>query len=210
MEDGVLPSQIRLINMEIWVRIFDIPIGYFLEKTRKLLGDFIGEFLEYDAKNNLSIWRDFMRIRTRIDVRLPLKRCKKIMISGGRAVKVKFQYEKLPIFCFICDRIGHMDKFCPKLLGLKHEGEELPREWSVGLRVDLRKAMGSGDKRWLQDGKGERVMADHTSEGSRAGNCEWVLTLAGLEKATPMEGVIPAHQHGKSLVKESLNFPMME
>lgn len=55
MEERALPSQVPLVDLDIWVRIFDIPIGYFSEKTRRLMGDFIGKFLEYDAKNNLSI-----------------------------------------------------------------------------------------------------------------------------------------------------------
>lgn len=136
MEDGVLlPIQIPLIYLDIWVRIFDIPVGYFSEKTGKLLGDFIGTFLEYDAQNSMSIWRDFMRVRTRLDVRYPLKRCKKLVLTGGRDVKVKFRYEKLPIFCYICGRIGHMDCFCPKILSLQSKDEELPRggAWSFEL-----------------------------------------------------------------------------
>ena len=48
------------------------------ETVGKLLGDFFGEFLEYDSKNNSSLWREFMCIKVRLDVRMPLKRKKKI------------------------------------------------------------------------------------------------------------------------------------
>lgn len=38
------------------------------------LGNFIGEFLKYDAKDNAGVWRGFIRIRVKIDVRVPLKK----------------------------------------------------------------------------------------------------------------------------------------
>lgn len=66
-----------------------------------------------------------MRVHTRLDVHFPLKMCKKITMSGGRDVQVKFHYEKLHIFFFICGWIGHMDKFCPKILDLKDDSKEL-------------------------------------------------------------------------------------
>lgn len=189
------------------MRIFDVPVGYFSEKTGRLLGDFIENFLEYDAKNNVSIWRDFMRVQVKMDVRYPLKRSKKIMILGGRAVKVKFRYEKLPIFCFICGRIGHMDKFCPKILKLTDETQELPRGWSTDLRVDLRRTVGGGDRRWLRDEQGGKV----ETEEEFGGNSEMArqLTSYGPDMAISNSKVILAHQEGNYSGKESLNNPVI-
>nr|DAD27557.1 TPA_asm: hypothetical protein HUJ06_029025 [Nelumbo nucifera] len=51
--------------------------------VRKQLGNFIGEFVEYDDNNNLGLWRNFMRTKVRVDVRNPLKRWKKIRRMGG-------------------------------------------------------------------------------------------------------------------------------
>ncbi|MCH89080.1 hypothetical protein A2U01_0009973, partial [Trifolium medium] len=47
------------------------------------LVNYIGEFLEYDKNNNTSIWRKYMRVRVRVDVRKPLKIEKKINLNGG-------------------------------------------------------------------------------------------------------------------------------
>ena len=42
------------------------------------MGNYIGEFLEYDASNNSSFWKNYMQVKVKIDVRLPLKRQRKI------------------------------------------------------------------------------------------------------------------------------------
>lgn len=168
-------------------------MGYVYEKTGKLLGDFIGVFLEYDSKYILSIWREYVCVCTRLNVRFSLKRCKKVIVSRGRAVKVKFRYEKLPIFCFICGRIGYMDKFCPKILDLKDESEDLPKEWSVDLQVDMQKVVGSGDMRWLHDGNGGKMAVVAEGKGDDAVVKEKTLTSIDVDKETPMEGMIPMH-----------------
>ncbi|KAJ8758831.1 hypothetical protein K2173_002610 [Erythroxylum novogranatense] len=55
-----------------------------------------------------------MRIRVRLDVRVPLKRRKKITISPTCSFYARFQYEKLPLFCFLCGLLGHGESFCPE------------------------------------------------------------------------------------------------
>ena len=47
------------------------------------LGNFLGKFLDYDDSNNLGVWRTYMRIRVLLDVRVPLKRKKKISMENG-------------------------------------------------------------------------------------------------------------------------------
>lgn len=48
------------------------------------------EFLEYDHKNNTSIWREYMRIKVRVDVRKPLNRKKKIIKNNKEEVVVMY------------------------------------------------------------------------------------------------------------------------
>ncbi|CAN0873543.1 hypothetical protein LINGRAHAP2_LOCUS10404 [Linum grandiflorum] len=50
----------------------------------------------------------YMRLRVRLDVRKSLLRKKEVK-KPSASVMVTFKYEKIPIFCFLCGRIGHID-----------------------------------------------------------------------------------------------------
>lgn len=75
------------------MQVYDLPTGFMSKAVRKKLGDFFGEFSEYDQKNNTSIWRECIRINVRLDVRKPLKFRKKIVKQNGTEVIVMRIYE---------------------------------------------------------------------------------------------------------------------
>lgn len=93
----------------------ELPLGFMSMEMGKALGDFIGEFIEYDAKNSSSFSRTYIRIRVHIDVRKPLKRGKKIRRDEGEVKMVKFKYERMSVFYFYCGMLGHADTSCEKL-----------------------------------------------------------------------------------------------
>lgn len=72
--------------------------------------------MDYDAKNNSSIWREYMRVRIKLDVRKPLKRKKKINRRDGSEFVVSCKYERLGDFCFFCGLLTHTDRFCRRNL----------------------------------------------------------------------------------------------
>lgn len=119
---GEEPLNVPLWHVNMWMQIYELPSGFISEAMGKQLGDFFGEFLEYDNKNNTSSWREFMRIRVRLDVRKPLKRKKKIMKKSGVEVMVSCKYERLGEFCFTCGMLTHTDHYCRKFLSKTGEG----------------------------------------------------------------------------------------
>ena len=60
------------------------------EMVDKQLGNFIGRFLEYDVNSNTALWRQCMRIRVAVDVRVPLVRYKMIKLRSGTLHRVSF------------------------------------------------------------------------------------------------------------------------
>ncbi|XVF47205.1 hypothetical protein PTKIN_Ptkin03bG0090400 [Pterospermum kingtungense] len=68
MKDGEIPSQVPLVYVDFWVHIYDLPIGYISESIGKQIANFIGSFVDYDVDNNSAPWRDYMRVRVKIDV----------------------------------------------------------------------------------------------------------------------------------------------
>lgn len=78
VKTGEDPVNVMLNEIEFWIQIHGLPVGYMTEVVGKQLGNFFGTFVQYDAKNNSSIWREYMRIRIKMDVRKPIKRKKKL------------------------------------------------------------------------------------------------------------------------------------
>jgi len=63
--------------------VHDIPSGIMIEKVETDFVNYIGEFLEYNAKNNSNHLRSYMRIRVMLDFTKPLKRQKKNQETRG-------------------------------------------------------------------------------------------------------------------------------
>lgn len=101
---GEDPLQVPLVFTPFWVQIHEVPIGLYSENLATQMGNFLGNFLEYDVANLGKENRNFMRIRVQIDVRHPLKRRKQILY-GERRSYVTFKYERLSLFCFFCGRL---------------------------------------------------------------------------------------------------------
>lgn len=109
---GGQPIKVPLWHLRMWIQIHDLRSGLMSEVVGKQLANFFGEFLEYDSKNNNSIWRKYMRVRVILDVRKPLMRKKKINRKDGYEFVVMCKYERLGEFCFCCGMLTQADRFC--------------------------------------------------------------------------------------------------
>lgn len=142
-----------------------------LETVGKQLGNFFGDFMEYDARNNASIWRDYMRVRIKIDVRKPLKRKKKIIKKDGSEIVVECKYERLGEFCFSCGLVSHTDRFCR----LNNSGDDgKVKDWGRWLRAPPRRVAGQTQSKWLRnendDTWEERIGGDYNKQSFSGGN----------------------------------------
>lgn len=119
------------------------------ESVGKQLGNFFGSFVMYDSSNNASIWREYMRLKIKVDVGLPLKRRNKIYRRDRTKCVVNCKYEKLDDFRFLCEMLSHTERFCKKRL----EGGSyyVAREWGSWLRAPPRRGAAQGRSIWLRD-----------------------------------------------------------
>lgn len=130
--------------MDFWIQIHNLPIGFMSEFVGKTLGNYIGEFLDYDPSNDSCVWRTYMRIHVKVDVRQPLKKNRKVRMEGGDWCLVQFKYEKLTSFCFICGLLGHVEQYCDDLFA---KGvDDGARGWGVELRVEVRRGRTVGNR----------------------------------------------------------------
>lgn len=109
-----------------------MPIGLFFENLATQLGNFLGNFLEYDVSNLGKENRNFMQITVQIDIRRPLERKKQILF-GGRHSYITFKYDRLSLLYFYYGRLGHIDLFCEAKMNLGVEIAEM--DWHISIRV---------------------------------------------------------------------------
>lgn len=115
-----------------------MSLGLFLKNVVRPLRNFVGSFVDYDAKFAAIEVVSYLRMRVCTDIRALLKRRKKIQLSLGEFVYVRFQYERLSLFCFLCGCLGHNDCFCP--IRLIREVTMEDRGWDLSLRALGRRA----------------------------------------------------------------------
>ena len=73
------PRDVPLNFLDIWVQVYDLHTGFMSSRVLKAVGDYIGTFLELCSKNFMGVWREYMRIRVRIDLSKPLTRRMRLM-----------------------------------------------------------------------------------------------------------------------------------
>jgi hypothetical protein len=167
---GVQIENIPLHHVDFWVQVHDLPVGFMVEKVGKKLANYIGVFVEYDKNNKTSFWRQYMRIRVRVDVRQPLKKESKVKNQGGEWCTVKFKYERLGVFCFVCGIIGHAENKCE--VRFAKEIDDGVREWSNELRAEPRRRGGRQMSRWLREEGGSSGNSDGGERNPAASNSE--------------------------------------
>jgi hypothetical protein len=140
-------ENIPLYHVDFWVQVHNLPTGFMTERVGKTLANYIGAFVEYDKNNNGSFWREYMRIKVRVDIRQPLKKESRVKNQGGDWCTVHFKYEKLGIFCFICGVIGHGENRCAVRFSMTDD--DGTRAWSKELRAEPRRRGGRQTSRWL-------------------------------------------------------------
>jgi hypothetical protein len=164
---GVQIENIPLHQAAFWVQIHDLPTGLMKETVGTQLGNYIGVFMEYDKNNNSSFWRQYMRLRIKIDVRVPLKKETKVKDRNGNWCTVRFKYEKLGIFCFVCGIMGHAENRCETRFAM--EVVDGRREWSNDLRAEPRRVVGRPKSRWLVEERGGGPRSRREGGGASSG-----------------------------------------
>ncbi|KAJ1436551.1 Zinc finger, CCHC-type [Sesbania bispinosa] len=116
------PSEVDIHACAFWTRVYELPMGYRSETVAQSIVSNIGSYIDWD-KTNESRWGRFLRMRMMLDLRKPLRRGMVVQLPNKKKVKVFFKYEKLPNFCYICGRMGHVIRNCSDVEGELDEEE---------------------------------------------------------------------------------------
>lgn len=79
----------------------------------KLIGETLGEFLGIDNTNPLYL-EESLCIRVCIDIQKPLRRGMRLELRDGSRKWVSLQYERLSLFCYYYEIMGHTEVSCAK------------------------------------------------------------------------------------------------
>ncbi|KAL2892758.1 hypothetical protein RDABS01_008667 [Bienertia sinuspersici] len=106
------PSDIQLNYLPMWVRVYNLPFKGRLNLTNvENVAKKVGIFIKMDKSGSMGIDKS-IRVRVNVDVRKPLIQKVKIKMRGGMEDYFDVKYEKPPLFCFYCGKIGHGTKDC--------------------------------------------------------------------------------------------------
>jgi 14-3-3 protein epsilon len=199
---GMQLEHIPLHHVNMWVQVHDLPMGFMREKVGIKLADYIGAFVEYDKNNNSSFWRQHMRIRVKIDVRKPLKKEFKVKNKEGAWCTVRFKYEKLGVFCFVCGIMGHAENKCEILFA--KEQDDGVRGWSADIRADLRR-QGRTTSKWLRE---ETIGSKEEDGNTSPGNANFPVRDAHVGYTdAEVSSLIPINSHNHSIDNQSSTVP---
>lgn len=131
------PSDIPLFEFPIWARVYNLPFkGRLNSLNMQAIGDKIGTFVRMDQSGAMGIDKS-VRIRIKHDVRKPLVSCIRVKMKNGMEEEFDVKYERPPLFCFQCGKVGHGTKDCDEEEGeyaqeIKFGGWLKASPWKVG------------------------------------------------------------------------------
>ncbi|KAL5834609.1 hypothetical protein ACOSQ4_014106 [Xanthoceras sorbifolium] len=105
-------SKLSFNRASFWIQIHNVPVFCMSNEVGIWLGNMIGDLKDIDFGPSGDCLGKFMWVRVNIDISLPLKRALRVSLDG-ESVTVLLRYERLPNFCRLCGKLGHVIGTCP-------------------------------------------------------------------------------------------------
>ncbi|KAF8395337.1 hypothetical protein HHK36_019282 [Tetracentron sinense] len=129
-------SEFVFDSISIWTQIHDLPLDWITRRIGMQLGSDIGCVEDVDIPFGGILGGKFIRIRVCINLNRPLVQ---FVIAKRKNAEPRFlevKYERLPIFCFKCGKIGHDNRQCSTLTDSGGEKEATLLPFGVWLKAE--------------------------------------------------------------------------
>ncbi|KAL0434323.1 UNVERIFIED_CONTAM: hypothetical protein Slati_2766600 [Sesamum latifolium] len=132
------PANVQLNTCDFHVRIHGLPISMMTKEVASFIRGKIGHLKNFDQLKGSESWGSFMPLRVAIDVLKSLPHALKIRMVIDDEQLVKFMFERLLNFCYLCGKLGHTSKWCETHFqdNFIDPGENTP--YGPWLRVQIR------------------------------------------------------------------------
>lgn len=119
-------TKIDLNVCDFHVHASSLPISFAHQGIGKIIGDAMGTFLSVEDESQKGSVVSSLRMRVCIDITKPLRRCMNLDGPNRQELQIRFQYERLPNFCYYCGILDHLVKDSQKCSDLVDESGEVP------------------------------------------------------------------------------------
>lgn len=100
-------AKVKVSSMAVWIRLTKLPIKFFHLDILRAIGNTTGTFLCFDTITTSVARGLFVRVCVLIDLDKSLMP----QITIGKFIQ-KIQYENIPMLCYKCGILGHMQDKC--------------------------------------------------------------------------------------------------
>ena len=111
-EWGLTAATTTFTHALFWVQIWGLPFDLMDPGVGETIGHNLDNFVLVDKRSEFMDSASFLRIRVEIPIAKPLRRGGYILSPEGEQVWVQYKYERLPLFCHSCGRLGHSVQVC--------------------------------------------------------------------------------------------------
>lgn len=98
--------------MNIVVRLNNIPVSYRTPEVTCLLDNRLGTVIGVIPPKQ-DYYQAFIRMLVQINIFEPFIPRTFLWIGDGSRKWIQFNYERLPVYCYLCGLVGHLESKCP-------------------------------------------------------------------------------------------------
>ncbi|BFG30372.1 hypothetical protein CerSpe_166460 [Prunus speciosa] len=124
--DGVSNlTKILLTSQEFCVQVKGLPLSFMTRLMGSMIGEALGGYVVTDPSRKEVQLGSCLGVRTLVDLTKPLRQSL-ILRLDREPIKVALRYEKLPITCYRCGCIGHMETSSSLIGDIYHDDRAKP------------------------------------------------------------------------------------
>lgn len=119
------PAFERLSVAAVWIQLYHLPMELWKGEILEMIASQFGRVIKIDEHTIDRSRAKFARVCIELDLEQPLQQGTWVKY-GGYSVFTLVLYEKLPVFCYKCGKVGHGEAKCTLVGSQQRSGQPVP------------------------------------------------------------------------------------